>query len=510
MTVGELVPRLSGIEVSGGAASMVAPEVLNRAVTAIAYDSREVIPGAVFVAVRGQHYDGSRFASDSISRGAVLVVSAASPLDADGGAWLQVADDRLALAELSSAFYGDPSHDLAVVGVTGTNGKTTTTYLLSSIFESAGWPCGRVGSVGCETGGDDQVAVTAHTTPEAPEVQALLHEMVAHGCLACVMEVSSHALAMRRVDETRFAAGVFSNLTRDHLDYHSNMDRYFAAKKRLFEMLPDDAPAVINIDDPFGRRLVDTVSRPVTYGINEAADITPDRIESTPAGTVLEVRTGRGCLQVKLSLPGRMNAYNVLAAVATAVALDLPFKAIEQGVAALEGVPGRFEVVSASNDDVWVVVDFAHTEDALRALLGAVRELGHRRLITVFGCGGDRDRHKRPMMGATAARFSDLVILTADNPRSEDPAEIIAQIRLGIVATDTTGVGPIQIAIPDRASAIERAIVQATPGDAVVIAGKGHEVEQQVGSERFPFDDRAVARAALERRRTRACGPKGP
>ena len=503
MTVGELVPRLSGVEASGGGVSVVAPEVLNRAVTAIAYDSREVIPGAVFVAVRGQNHDGSRFASDSMSRGAVLVVSAASPLDVDGGAWLKVADARLALAELSSAFYGDPSHELAVVGVTGTNGKTTTTYLLSSIFESAGWPCGRVGSVGSQTGGREEVAVSARTTPEAPEVQALLHEMVEHGCLACVMEVSSHALAMRRVDETRFAAGVFSNLTRDHLDYHSSMDRYFNAKKRLFEMLPDDAPAVINIDDPFGRRLVNTVARPVTYGLSEAADVTPDRIESTPAGTVLDVRTSRGRLQVKLSLHGRMNAYNGLAAVATAVALDVPFQAIEQGVAALEGVPGRFEVVSASNDDVWVVVDFAHTEDALRALLGAVRELGHGRLITVFGCGGDRDRDKRQTMGATAARFSDLVILTADNPRSEDPADIITEIRLGLVAAERSSAGLEHIAIPDRESAIEQAIAQAVPGDAVVIAGKGHEVEQQVGDERFPFDDRAAARAALERRRAR-------
>jgi len=504
MTVGELVHRLSGVAASGGSAtSMVAPGVLKRAVTAIAHDSREVAPGAVFVAVRGQRHDGASFASDSMNRGAVLVVSASSrPVDVRAGSWLQVADARLALAELSSAFYRDPSHDLTVVGVTGTNGKTTTTYLLASIFESAGWRSGRVGSVGYRTGGREEVS--ERTTPEAPQVQALLCEMVEHKCVACVMEVSSHALAMRRVDEIRFAAGVFSNLTRDHLDYHPDMERYFEAKKRLFGMLSDGAPSIINIDDPHGRRLVSTVARPVTYGINETADVTPDRIESTPAGTALDVQTPLGRLQLKVSLPGRLNVYNVLAAVTAAVALDVPLQAIEQGVAALEGVPGRFEVVSISGDDVWVVVDFAHTDDALRALLVSVRELGHGRLITVFGCGGDRDQDKRPLMGAVAARLSELVILTADNPRSEDPARIISQISQGIVSANTHAHGLEHIAIHDRAAAIHHAIAEASPGDAVVIAGKGHEVDQQVGNERLPFDDRVVARAALERRRTRA------
>ena len=499
MTVGELVPRLSGVLEVGGVAQVVDPAVLNRSVTSISCDSREIGPGSVFVAIRGQDHDGNHFASESMNRGAVLVVSTSNPADVDCGSLVKVDNARLALAELSSAFYRDPSRNLKVVGVTGTNGKTTTTYLLSSIFKSAGWRCGRIGSVGYLTGGRE--SETELTTPEAPKIQGLLHEMVEHGCVACVMEVSSHALAMRRVDETCFSAGVFSNLTRDHLDYHSDMQSYFEAKRRLFGMLPDEAPSIINIDDLYGCRLVSQVARPVTYGINEVADIMPDRIESTLAGTSLDVRTPIGQLHLKTSLPGRLNVYNVLAAVAAAVALEVPLPAIQQGVAALEGVPGRFEVVSASCDDVWVVVDFAHTDDALRALLGAVRELGDGRVITVFGCGGDRDRDKRPLMGAVAARLSEMVILTTDNPRSENPESIIKEIQHGIVSTNRQASGLVDIAIHDRAAAIDYAIASAEPGDSVVIAGKGHEVEQHFGDKRVPFDDRVAARGSLKKRR---------
>ena len=501
MTVGDLVPRLSCIVAPAGARGL-GVDLQGRPVSAIAYDSRRVTADTIFVAISGRHFDGATFAADAAGRGAVLVVSASPPPVDIRVPWLMVEDARLALAELAVAFHRDPSHDLTVVGVTGTNGKTTTTYLLAAILDAAGRPCGRVGSVGYDTGGTTQESEL--TTPEAPEVQALLREMVQHQRTACVMEVSSHALAMRRVDRTRFAAAVFSNLTRDHLDYHPDMGHYFRTKRRLFDMLPAGAPAIINTDDPFGLQLVDAVDRPLTYAIDRPADVTPERVESSPSGTSIEVHSPQGRLHLRSSLPGRLNVYNVLAAAAAAVALDVPVEAIEQGVAGLAGVPGRFEMVSSPDDDVSVMVDYAHTDDALRAVLGAARELWSGRIISVFGCGGDRDTAKRPLMGAVAARLSDLVVVTSDNPRSEDPDHIIDEIRRGIDSSTTTATGPPHLGIADRAVAIERAVNEAEPGDTVVIAGKGHETHQVVGDERRPFDDRLVARAALAQRRVRS------
>ena len=501
MTVGDLMPCLSGVVAPPGAPGL-GVDLQDRAVSAIAHDSRRVMAATIFVAVSGQRFDGATFAADAAARGALLVVSASPPPVDVRVPWVMVEDARLALAELAAAFHQDPSHDLTVVGVTGTNGKTTTTYLLAAIFAAAGRPCGRIGSVGYDTGGATRESEL--TTPEAPEVQALLREMVQHQRAACVMEVSSHALAMRRVDRTRFAAAVFSNLTRDHLDYHPDMGHYFRTKRRLFDMLPAGAPAIINTDDPFGLQLVEAVDRPLTYAIDRAADVTPERIESSLSSTSIEVRTPRGPLQLRCSLPGRLNVYNVLAAVSAAVALDMPLQAITQGVAELEGVPGRFEMVSSRDDDVSVLVDYAHTDDALRAVLGSARELCGGRIISVFGCGGARDTAKRPLMGAVAARLSDLVVVTSDNPRFEDPDHIIDEIRRGIDSSTTAATGPPHLEIADRGVAIERAIDEAEPGDAIVIAGKGHETHQVVGDERRPFDDRLVARAALARRRARS------
>jgi len=498
--VGDLLPRLSGAVAPSGR-SLVEPDDMTLPVTSIDVDSRRVTAGAVFVAVCGHRFDGTTFAAAAVRRGAVLVVSALPrPIDA-GVPWVVVEDTRLALAELAAAFYGDPSHELSVVGVTGTNGKTTTTYLLAAIFDAAGVTCGRIGSVGYLTGGRDEVA--ARTTPEAPTVQALLREMVDYGKSACAMEVSSHALAMRRVHETRFSAAIFSNLTRDHLDYHADMNAYFETKRRLFDMLPQGAPAIINVDDLYGLELVADVARPVTYALDRAADVIPEGVDATLTGTTFQVRTPRGRLRITSHLPGRLNLYNVLAAVSTAVALELPSEAIERGVDALEGVPGRFECVSVPEDSVTVLVDYAHTDDALRAMLGAVRQLCAGRVISVFGCGGDRDAVKRPLMGAVAARLSDLVVVTSDNPRSEDPNRIIDEIRLGITSTTVAGTAPSHLGIADRGAAIARAIHEAEPGDVVVIAGKGHEAWQVVGTERRPFDDRLVARAVLARRRAK-------
>lgn len=501
MTVDQLLPRLSGVTFPADGL-VVDAALRDQTVTAVDYDSRRVEPGAVFVAIEGQRFDGSAFARDAEAQGALLVVAASEPPPGFRSPWVQVADARVALAELAAALAGDPSHDLTVVGVTGTNGKTTTTYLLTAIFEAAGWRCGQIGSVGYRTGAREDVA--QRTTPEAPDIQSLLREMVDHGCRACVMEVSSHALAMHRVDQIRFGSGVFSNLTRDHLDYHPNMTDYFGAKQRLFEMLPPGAPAVINLDDPYGRQLVETVARPLTYAVDSAADVVPERIDSTLSGTALDVRTPRGTIRLQTHLPGRLNVYNVLAATAAAVALEVPSDAIARGVAGLSGVPGRFEVVSLPADDLYVLVDYAHTDDALRAVLGATRKLCDGRLISVFGCGGDRDASKRPLMGAVAARLSDRVVLTSDNPRSEDPMTIIDEIRRGIESSTSPETVPAHVAIVDRAEAIAHAIETAEPGDAIVIAGKGHETDQQIGDERRSFDDRVVAQSALARRRARA------
>jgi UDP-N-acetylmuramoyl-L-alanyl-D-glutamate--2,6-diaminopimelate ligase len=470
------------------------------AVSGVSYDSRTVTAGQVFVALRGQHADGTAFARQAIERGAAAIVSEQPAPEGVHVPWALVEDARLALAVIAAAFYRDPSREMQVVGITGTNGKTTTAYLVASIFETAGIRCGLLGTVAYRIG--DVVHEATRTTPEAPDVQALLRQMVDEGCGACAMEVSSHALSLRRVDGMTFAAGVFTNLTRDHLDFHADMDEYFRAKRRLFEMLPKDAPSLLNLDDPRGSALIDAGGRPITYAIGRAADITPGPLSFSLEGLTFDVRTPRGTLHVRSTLVGRPNVYNILAAVSTATALDLPFDAIERGVQALAGVPGRFEMVSRKKDEVTVVVDYAHTDDALRNLLETARPLAAGRLITVFGCGGDRDRTKRPLMGAVAGRLSDLIVVTSDNPRSEDPNRIIEEIQRGITPDTRKDAGQRLLTIVDRGAAIAKAIELARPGDLVLIAGKGHEKYQVIGDRVLPFDDVAVAREALSRRRT--------
>ena len=469
-------------------------------VSAIAYDSRRVVPGSVFVALKGLKADGDAFAEQAISRGARAIVSQSPVRSGVAVPWIVVRDARLALALLADRFFSHPSRRMPVIGVTGTNGKTTTSYLLCAILDAAGLRAGMLGTVAYRIAGEDREA--SRTTPEAPDVQQLLNEMLERGSKSAVMEVSSHALSLKRVDGMRFAAGVFTNLTRDHLDFHDDMEAYFAAKRRLFEMLPAGAPGVINLDDPRGPSLVDIASRPVTYAINGKADVTPGPIEMTLAGLRVDIQTPKGIVAVTSKLVGRPNVYNILAATAAAMALDVPTAAIARGIANLAGVPGRFEVVSQPHDDVTVVVDYAHTDDALRNLLETARPLASERLVTVFGCGGDRDRSKRPLMGMVAARLSDVVVITSDNPRSEDPKRIIEEIERGIPAgTQASTRAPIVESVVERAEAIERAIAIASKGDVVLIAGKGHEKYQQIGDRVLPFDDGEVARAALARRR---------
>jgi UDP-N-acetylmuramoyl-L-alanyl-D-glutamate--2,6-diaminopimelate ligase len=469
-------------------------------VTGVACDSRTVKPGHVFVALKGLRVDGASFARQAIEGGAVAIVSE-QPAPPDVHIpWVRVEDARLALALLAATFYRHPSAEMRVVGLTGTNGKTTTAYLIASIFDAADIPCGVLGTVGYRIGGELREAT--RTTPEAPDVQRLLREMVDRGCGASAMEVSSHALSLRRVDGTTFAAAVFTNLTRDHLDFHADMEAYFQAKRRLFDMLPRDAPSLVNLDDPRGAALADIAGRPVTYAINRPADITSGPLSFSLGGLSFDVRTPRGTVHVQSKLVGRPNVYNILAAVSTAIALGLPFDAIERGVQALDWVPGRFEVVSGPKDEVTVVVDYAHTDDALRNLLETARPLARGRLITVFGCGGDRDRTKRPLMGAVAGRLSDLVVITSDNPRSEDPSRIIEEIRRGIIPDPRREGGQRLLAIADRRAAIGKAIELARPGDLVLVAGKGHEKDQVIGDRVLPFDDVVVSREALVRRRT--------
>jgi UDP-N-acetylmuramoyl-L-alanyl-D-glutamate--2,6-diaminopimelate ligase len=463
----------------------------------LAYDSRQVQPGDVFVALKGLKAAGADYAAEAIGRGAVAVVADRPPDGSVPVPWMIVPDARSAMAAMAAEFYGHPSQSMQVVGITGTNGKTTTAYLLRAVLESAGKKCGLLGTVAYSIGNQELPA--SRTTPEAPDVQRMFRQMVDAGCGACVMEVSSHALALRRVDGTAFAAAVFTNLTRDHLDYHGDMESYFAAKRRLFDMLPPGAPGVINLDDPRGESLRKNASTTVTYAIKKPADVTPGPLALTFQGLEFDARTPKGDIHVKSKLVGRPNVSNILATVAVATALDVPAAAIERGLSNLNGVPGRFELVSGSSDDITVVIDYAHTDDALKNLLETARPLAERRVITVFGCGGDRDRTKRPLMGAVAARLSDVVVITSDNPRTEDPARIIEEIKRGVPpASDRSAA---TFVILDRKEAIQFAIRKAEPGDLVLLAGKGHEKTQTIGSEELPFDEAAIAREALERRR---------
>jgi UDP-N-acetylmuramoyl-L-alanyl-D-glutamate--2,6-diaminopimelate ligase len=498
MTARELLVQALG-HVAGDRVDLsVWGRALDVACRGVTHDSRQVGPGWIFVALRGLKVDGSQFAQQAIDAGAVALVAERPAPGAPTVPWIVVSDARLALAWLAAEFFGHPSRQMRVVGITGTNGKTTTSYLVSAIFEAAGVRCGLIGTVKYRIG--DREMTAERTTPEAPELHAMMREMVDSQFGACAMEVSSHALALRRADGIRFAAGVFTNLSRDHLDFHADMEDYFGAKRRLFELLPAGAPAAINMDDPRGPAMAEAATRPVSYAISRAADVTPGPLAFSLDGLAFDIRTPRGVVTVRSPLVGRPNVYNILAAVTVTLALDVPLEAIKRGLADLSGVPGRFERVSSTADDITVIVDYAHTDDALRNLLEMARPLAARRLITVFGVGGDRDRTKRPLMGMVAARLSDVVVITSDNPRSEDPQRIIDEVSLG--AQPETRQRNVEVmTVIDRRKAILRAVTDASAGDLVLIAGKGHEQYQEVNGRKVPFDDVAVAREALDARR---------
>ena len=483
MRLMELHTRLTGVELHGD---------VSLELTGVTHDSRRVQPGGVFVAIRGQKTDGNRFVESALKRGAVAVVSD-QPARA-GVTWFQVPDARQALAEASAAVFGDPADSLELIGVTGTNGKTTTAHLVDAALSASGLEIGSVGTVEHRVGA--RLAEASRTTPESSDLHALFREMVDAGCSHAVLEVSSHALSLKRVHGLRFRVAIFTNLTRDHLDYHGDMDHYFEAKRLLFDtLLREDGHAVVNVGDDRGRELAAlSRGRVWSYSLQGPADLWAGEIVLSLTGTRFRARTPVGDFAVETPLLGRFNVLNVLAALGASLALGLSAEKALAGITSLKGVPGRLERIQAGQRFT-VLVDYAHTDDALRQLLETVRELQPRRVITVFGCGGDRDRSKRPLMGAVAARLSDVVFVTSDNPRSEPPEAILEEIQLGMNGGDRT----TRHAIVDRHEAIAKALEIAGDGDAVVIAGKGHETIQVLRDRTVPFDDRQVVRDILGR-----------
>jgi UDP-N-acetylmuramoyl-L-alanyl-D-glutamate--2,6-diaminopimelate ligase len=459
----------------------------------ITADSRQVKPGWAFIAISGSKADGHSYIPEAVAQGAsVLVIDRAFDLaTAASTTCLRVPDARQAFAHLTAAFYGHPSRQLRLVGVTGTNGKTTSTYLLEAVFQAHGLTPGVIGTVTYRYVGHEEPA--GQTTPAAETIQRMLRTMVDAGVSHCAMEVSSHALAQHRVWGCQFAVALFTNLTQDHLDYHGDMSAYYAAKARLFTTYQPGV-AVLNYDDPAGQQLVHATGAPViTYGFSPQAEVGIERLEMDANGIGLTARIGRQCVTLHSCLVGRHNVYNILGILATAKGLGLdPVPTIE-GIQKLLMVPGRFERVDAGQP-FSVLVDYAHTDDALRNILQAVRDIAAGRIIVVFGAGGDRDRGKRPRMGRIAAQYADLAVITSDNPRTEVPRAIIRAIEAGF---RESGERSRYRVIEDRAEAIHEAIGMARAGDAVVIAGKGHETYQIIGSERFAFDDRQVAAQAL-------------
>ncbi|HEX8975033.1 MAG TPA: UDP-N-acetylmuramoyl-L-alanyl-D-glutamate--2,6-diaminopimelate ligase [Solirubrobacteraceae bacterium] len=456
-------------------------------VTGLAYDNRLAGPGTLFFCVVGFTRDGHDFAADAVARGAsALVVERALELPVPQ---VLVPSVRAAMAPAAAAFYGDPTAQLQTVGITGTNGKTTTAFLVRDLLEAGGRPTGLLGTVKSIIGGAEHAV--QRTTPEAIDLQRSFRQMLDGGDAAAVMEVSSHALELRRADAIHFAAGIFTNLTQDHLDFHPTMEAYFAAKRMLFLPVAPGA-AVINVDDPYGARLAAELETPITFALRAEADYRATEVRTALGGSSFTVRTPDGPLRLRSPLRGEFNVYNVLGALAAVTALGIPAETSVAAIASSGQVPGRFETVDAGQDFA-VLVDYAHTPDSLENVLAAARKLTTERLITVFGCGGDRDRGKRPLMGEIAGRLADLAIVTSDNPRSEDPEAILDQVLAGMGEAQARVVSEV-----DRRRAIAVAIEAAGAGDVVVIAGKGHEQGQEFADGRkLAFDDVSVAREIL-------------
>jgi UDP-N-acetylmuramoyl-L-alanyl-D-glutamate--2,6-diaminopimelate ligase len=464
-------------------------------IRSVAHDSRKVAAGDLFVAIRGEKTDGLAHLPEALARGAVGVVSEPRDAPPPGTPWVQVESARRALALLAARLAHDPAERLVLAGVTGTNGKTTTAMLLQSLLARRFGMAGFLGTIGYRIG--DRELPADRTTPDAALLQRLLAEMVREGIPAASMEVSSHALALDRVEGCRFDLTVFTNLTRDHLDFHHDMESYYAAKRRLFDFRKPGAAAVIHVADSYGRRLAGEVGgRVVTYAAAPApAEVTAESARCDLSGTSFDAVFPGGRFRVASPLLGRFNVDNLLAAAAGGLALGMAPSDVAAGLAAVPRVPGRLERVEAGQPYA-ILVDYAHTEDALARLLAAVRELTDKKIILVFGCGGDRDRGKRRPMGRIAGSLADIPIATSDNPRSEDPEAILSEVEQGLDESGATK----YLRLADRRDAIRAAIDLANPGTVVVIAGKGHETTQVIGDREEPFDDRAVAAELAARR----------
>jgi len=485
MTLGEV---LAGVRLK----QPLAPELARSAVESLEYDSRRVKRGALFFAFPGARADGRGFAVEAVKAGAIAVASELQPPDGFRGNWIHVEHGRHALALAARNFFHKPDERIALTGITGTNGKTTTAYLVDSVLRAAGKTTALIGTIEYHLG--DRVIPAVNTTPESLDLYQLFAELEQIGGTFATMEVSSHALALGRVHGMHFHTAVFTNLTRDHLDFHRTMDEYFAAKQMLFTGAGAPAPpfAVINRDDEYGARIrTGSDAQVLWYGLGKDATVRARHISSSFEGLRFEVQATDERFTVQSPLIGRINVYNILAACGAGLSYGLPPETIARGIAELRAVPGRFERVDEGQPFV-VVIDYAHTDDALRNVISMARSLEPKRVVTLFGCGGDRDRTKRPIMGQVAAELSDFVVLTSDNPRSEDPLDIMNDVLVGLRRKDT----PCLVE-PDRAAAIRRAIEEARPGDILILAGKGHETYQVLKDRTIPFDDREVAREVL-------------
>ncbi|MFH1245509.1 MAG: UDP-N-acetylmuramoyl-L-alanyl-D-glutamate--2,6-diaminopimelate ligase [Candidatus Omnitrophota bacterium] len=460
----------------------------------ISCSSRCIEPGYLFVAIKGERLDGHNFVAQAINKGAKAVILEQDVPVRSDVAKILTGDSRIALAKVCAVFFGYPSQKLKVIGITGTNGKTTVSYLIEKILQCAGYPCGVIGTVNYRMNNKPYKKFPdwLNTTPQADILQYFLSEIVQAKSKYAVIEVSSHALDQHRVDGVDFSLGIFTNLTREHLDYHENLENYFSCKARLFENLPQNVWAMINIDDIWGRKLVEKVqSRLLTYSIDSPAQIQARNLRLGSSLSRFTIVSPRGDIEIETPLIGRHNVYNILAAAGAAYVENIDFNLIRLGVQACANVPGRLESVNCGQK-FSVFVDYAHTEDALKKVLTSLRQISRNRVILVFGCGGDRDKTKRPKMGRTAVELADYVFLTTDNPRSEDPREIIADIEEGIGKNAEN-----YKVVLDRFCAIEQALSVAVEGDIVVIAGKGHETTQIFAEQVITFDDREAVRKII-------------
>jgi UDP-N-acetylmuramoyl-L-alanyl-D-glutamate--2,6-diaminopimelate ligase len=485
MTLGEI---LSGVALK----QTLAPELAKLGIEGLDYDSRRVAQGFLFFAFAGSRVDGRQFASDAVARGAIAVASEMEPPPGFSAPWIQVEHGRQALAAAARNFYARPDERIGLTGITGTNGKTTTGFLVDSVLRAAGHITALIGTIEYHLAG--RVLPAVNTTPESLELIRLFSDLEKLGGSHATMEVSSHALALGRVYGLNFHTAVFTNLTRDHLDFHGTMEAYFAAKQMLFSGVGAPAPpfAVLNRDDEYSRQIRTPAGTEVFwYGLGQEANLRARHISTGFQGLKMEVQTGKQRFTIESPLIGKINVYNILAACGVGLSYGIEPDVIARGIADLKAVPGRFERIDEGQPFV-VVVDYAHTDDALRNVIAVARGLNPKRVITLFGCGGDRDRTKRPLMGQAAAEASDFVVLTSDNPRSEDPLAIMNDALVGIRRKDVP-----HVVEPDRAAAISRALKEAREGDIVILAGKGHEPYQVLKDKTIPFDDREVARELL-------------